>query len=710
MNFKTKLLSFMSEEAYKPLSFHELCRIFDAEKDMKKELLNSLNELEDEGKIIYTRTERYGIPERMNLVVGIIEGNQKGYAFLRPDIKEIPDIFVSPTDMNGAMHGDRVIARLMKPSIGLKSSEGKVIRILERVNKFVIGTFQRSKSFGFVVPDEKKIAHDIFIAKSDFNNAKDDQKVVVKITEWPEKRKNPEGEIIEIVGDTDDTSTHIKSILKKHRVRQEFPANVIDEAEKIEIEICEEEISKRVDLRQLKIITIDGADAKDLDDAVYVEKISDDKYKLGVHIADVTNYVKENSKLDKEAVKRGTSIYLADRVIPMLPKKLSNGVCSLSPNEDKLTLSVEMIIDSKGKVIQYDIFESIIKSYARMTYTDVSNILENNDEQLIEKYKEIVPMFRLMEELSLILRKRRERRGCIDFEFDEAKLELDENGKVKEIKKYERRISNKIIEEFMLICNETIAENMYWSNIPFVYRIHEDPETEKISEFNKFIYNFGYIIKGNQELHPKELQNLLKKVKGKKEETVINTMMLRSLKKAIYSSECVGHFGLAADYYCHFTSPIRRYPDLQIHRIIKAYINNKLNEKRINKLEEHVAYIADKSSAMERIADEVERDTNDVKIAEFMSDKIGEEYEGIISSVTSFGVFVELDNTVEGLVHISNIIDDYYQFDSANHCLIGDRTRRTIKIGDIVKVKVAKVNIAKAEIDFVFIEEEINKN
>lgn len=710
MNFKTKLLSFMSEEAYKPLSFHELCSIFDTEKDMKKELLNSLNELEDEGKIICTRTERYGIPERMNLVVGIIEGNQKGYAFLRPNKKEIPDIFVSPTDMNGAMHGDRVIARLMKPSIGLKSSEGKVIRILERVNKFIIGTFQRSKSFGFVVPDEKRIAHDIFIAKSDFNNAKDDQKVVVKITEWPEKRKNPEGEIIEIVGDTDDTSTHIKSILKKHRVRQEFPANVIDEAEKIEIEIYEEEISKRVDLRQLKIITIDGADAKDLDDAVYVEKISDDKYKLGVHIADVTNYVKENSKLDKEAVKRGTSIYLADRVIPMLPKKLSNGVCSLSPNEDKLTLSVEMIIDSKGKVIQYDIFESIIKSYARMTYTDVSNILENNDEQLIEKYKEIVPMFRLMEELSLVLRDRRERRGCIDFEFDEAKLELDENGKVKEIKKYERRISNKIIEEFMLICNETIAENMYWSNIPFVYRIHEDPEIEKISEFNKFIYNFGYIIKGNQELHPKELQNLLKKVKGKKEETVINTMMLRSLKKAIYSSECVGHFGLAADYYCHFTSPIRRYPDLQIHRIIKAYINNKLNEKRINQLEERVAYIADKSSAMERIADEVERDTNDVKIAEFMSDKIGEEYEGIISSVTSFGVFVELDNTVEGLVHISNIIDDYYQFDSANHCLIGDRTRRTLKIGDIVKVKVAKVNIAKAEIDFVFIDEEVNKN
>lgn len=704
MNFKEKLLRFMSEESYKPLTFHELCHFFDAAKDMRKELKKILIELEDEGKIIFTRNERYGIPEKMNLILGKIEGNQKGYAFLIPEKKEISDIFISPIDLNGAMHGDKVIVRRMKASVGVNSDEGKVIRIIERANKYVIGTFQRSRNFGFVIPDDKRIFHDIFIAKSDFNGASDKLKVMVKITEWPDKRKSPEGEIVEIVGSIENTDTHIKAILKKHKVRQEFPQNVIEEAKSVDKKIDDKEIDRRVDLRYKQIITIDGADAKDLDDAVHVEKIDEDKYLLGVHIADVTHYVKENSKLDKEALKRGTSIYLADTVIPMLPKELSNGVCSLNSNEDKLTLSVEMTIDSKGKVIDFNVFESIIKSSFRMTYKDVSDILENEDANLFEEYKTLVPMLKQMEELSIILRDKRERRGCIDFEFGETKLILDDNGKVSEIKKYERRISNRIIEEFMLICNETIAENMYWSHTPFVYRIHEDPEPEKISEFNKFIYNFGYILKGNQEIHPKELQNLLKKVKGKKEETVINTVMLRSLKKAIYSSECIGHFGLAAKYYCHFTSPIRRYPDLQIHRIIKEFINNRLKSKQIEKLYGIVDQVADKSSIMERIADEVERDTKDILIAEFMADKIGEEYEGVISSVTSFGVFVELDNTVEGLVHISNIVDDYYRFDSTNYSLVGERTGKIIKIGDVVKVKVHNVNIAKAEIDFLFID------
>lgn len=703
MNLKTKLLAFMSDEAYKPNNFKELSKIFELDKNMKKELLDALNQLENEGKIVRTRNNMYGIPDRMNLIVGTLQGNQKGYAFLMPDKKEISDIFISPADMNGAMHGDRVIVRLMKSSVGVKSSEGKVIRIIERVNKFIIGTFQKSRSFGFVVPDDKKISHDIFVPKGDFGGAKSDQKVVVKITEWPGTRKNPEGEVIEIVGNIENTETHIISVLKKHKVRTEFPNSVIEMATNIDVEIREEEINRRKDLRDLNIITIDGADAKDLDDAVYVEKIDDGTYKLSVHIADVTHYVRENSKLDKEALRRATSIYLADKVIPMLPKELSNGVCSLNPNEDKLTLSIEMIINDKGKIISFDVYESIINSSARMTYTDVSDILEKNDEELTNKYNDLVPMFKLMEELCIILREKREKRGCIDFEFGEAKLILDEKGKVKEIVKQDRRISNRIIEEFMLLSNETIAENMYWANIPFVYRIHEDPEPEKIATFNKFVYNFGYILKGNQELHPKELQQLLKKVKDKKEEAVINTMMLRSLRKAIYSSECVGHFGLAAEYYCHFTSPIRRYPDLQIHRIIKSYINNKLNTKNIEQLHARVDNVSEKSSIMERIADEVERDTNDIRIAEFMSDKIGEEYEGIISSVTSFGVFVELDNTVEGLVHVSNINDDYYQFDAVNYCLMGERTNKTLKIGDIVKVKVDKVNIAKAEIDFVFV-------
>lgn len=706
MNIKDKILEFMKEEAYKPLTFKELLQVLNPEGNLKKELSKTLNELESEGKIIFTRAERYGIPEKMNLITGTLEGHQKGYAFLRPDDKDIKDIFIPPGDMNGAMHGDRVIVRSMKQSEDIKSPEGKVIRIIERANTFIIGTYQSSKNFGFVVPDDKRIAYDIFIPREDANNAKSDTKVSVKITEWPVKRKNPEGKIVEVIGNIEDTKTHIEAVLREKKVRQFFAEDVIREAISVSSEeIREEEIKRRRDLRNLKIITIDGADAKDLDDAVYVEKIDDEKYKLGVHIADVTYYVKEDRKVDKEALKRATSIYLSDRVIPMLPKELSNGVCSLNPNEDKLALSVDMIINNEGKVVDFEIYESIIKSSYRMTYTDVSNMLENNDEELISKYKEIYPMLKLMEELSLILRKKREERGSIDFDFAETKIITDEKGKAIDVTKYERRVSNKIIEEFMLACNETVAENYYWLNMPFVYRIHEDPEEEKMYEFSKFVHNLGYTLKGNQDVHPRELQKLLEKIKGTKEETLINTMMLRSLRKAVYSSESSGHFGLAATYYCHFTSPIRRYPDLQIHRIIKGQLNGKISENEMNRLFERTALVAEQSSKMERIADEIERDTNKIKIAEFMSDKIGEEYEGVISGVTSFGVFVELDNTVEGLIHISNITDDYYIYDNEKKELTGQKNRKVFKIGDVVKVKLKTVSIPKAEIDFVLLEE-----
>ncbi len=704
MNLKEKILAFMEDEKYKPLKFKELCEVLEIESDMRKEFLKILNELEDEGKIIFTSSERYGTPERMGLITGVIEGNPKGYGFLIPDNKDMKDIFISPTDLSGAMNGDRVIVKSDGNFIDNKSPEGKVIRILERANKTIIGTFQQSKSFGFVVADDKKLGCDIFISKNDFNGARNNQKVIVKITQWPVGRRNAEGEIIEVIGNDEDTKTHIDAVLIRHKVRQYFTAEVIAQAKGIEVEIPQKEIDRRKDLRHLNIITIDGEDAKDLDDAVYVEKLENNQYKLGVHIADVTHYVKENSKIDKEALKRATSIYLADRVIPMLPKELSNGVCSLNPDEDKLTLSCEMIIDLKGKVVDYLIYESIISSKYRMTYTDVSNILENDDEELKEKYKEILPMLKNMEELSIILRQKRDQRGCIDFDFDETKLKVDESGKVIDVTKYERRTSNKIIEEFMLAANETIAENYYWLNIPFVYRIHEEPDEEKIADFSKFIYNFGYTLKGSQEIHPRELQQLLLKVQGKKEETVINTMMLRSLRKAIYSHECSPHFGLAANYYCHFTSPIRRYPDLQIHRIIKAQINNKISLTDNANLYERCAVVSEQSSKQERIADEVERDTDKIRIAEFMSDKIGEEYEGIISGVTSFGIFVELDNTVEGLVHISNIEDDYYIYDNDNKVLTGKVTGNTFKIGDVVKVRLEKVSIANAEIDFSILE------
>ena len=703
MNFKEKILAFMKEEAYKPLTFQELLKEFEIEGKMKKELLIALNELEDEGKIIFTRTERYGVPEKMNLIIGILEGHQKGYAFLRPDDKNLKDFFISPVDMNGAMHGDRVIVRPMKVSEEVKSPEGKVIRIIERANQFVIGTFQKSRHFGFVVPDDKRIAFDIFVPREEFNNAEANNKVSVKITEWPDQRKNPEGKIVEVIGDIEDTKTHIEAVLLSKKVRQVFPEDVIKEAIRVsEDGIHEQELKRRKDLRDLPIITIDGSDAKDLDDAVYAEKINEDEYKLGVYIADVTHYVKEDRKIDKEALKRATSIYISDRVIPMLPKELSNGVCSLNPGEDKLTLSVEMIINNEGKVIDYTIFESILNNRYRMTYDDVTEILENNDEELKAKYKEIVPMLETMEELSLILRKKRDERGAIDFEFPETKIITDETGKAIDVTKYERKTSNKIIEEFMLVCNETVAEHYYWLNMPFVYRIHEDPDEEKMYEFSKFIHNLGYTLKGN-EIHPRELQQLLIKIKNTKEESLINNMMLRSLRKAIYSPDASGHFGLAAKYYCHFTSPIRRYPDLQIHRIIKGQLKGMYSESDLNKLVERTAMVAEQSSKMERIADEVERDTDKIKIAEFMSDKINEEYEGVISGVTSFGIFVQLENTVEGLVHISNMVDDYYIYDNERKELFGQGSNKVFKIGDSVKIRVAKVSIPKAEIDFILI-------
>jgi ribonuclease R len=605
--------------------------------------------------------------------------------------------------MNGAMHGDRVIVRPMKVSEDVKSPQGKVIRIIERANPYVIGTFQKSRHFGFVVPDDKRIAFDIFVPKEEFNGAKENTKVTVKITEWPDQRKNPEGTIVEVIGDIEDTKTHIDAVLLAKKVRQVFPEDVIREAKRVSQDgIREAEIKGRKDLRNINIITIDGSDAKDLDDAVYAEKLNDNEYLLGVHIADVTHYVKEDGKLDKEAFRRGTSIYLTDRVIPMLPKELSNGVCSLNPGEDKLTLSVEMVINKDGRVVDYKIFESIVNNRYRMTYDQVTEILENTNEELTDKYKDIVPMLKTMEELSMILRKKRELRGAIDFEFPERKVISDETGKAIDVRKYERKISNKIIEEFMLVCNETVAEHYYWLNMPFVYRVHEDPDEEKMYEFSKFIHNFGYSLKGNV-VHPKELQQLLNKIKDKREESIINNMMLRSLKKAIYSPDASTHFGLAAEYYCHFTSPIRRYPDLQIHRIIKGHIKGKYSEDGLQKLYERTALAAEQSSKMERLADEVERDTEKIRIAEFMSDKIGQEYEGVVSGVTNFGVFVELENTVEGLVHISNMVDDYYIYDDEKKELFGQGSHKTYKIGDRVKVRVDNVSIPKAEIDFALI-------
>lgn len=706
MGTKEKIVEFMKEMAYKPMLREELANVFEIEPNDQPMFYKILDEMEQSGYIIKTQHNRYGIPEKMNLVVGRLQGHQKGYGFVIPDNRDINDVFIPAEDLNGALHGDRVIARVVSKSKEGRRQEGEIIRLLERVNKTIVGTFENSRNFGFVVPNDTRINMDVFIPKSEINGAKTNQIVVVEMTKWPEKRRNPEGKVIEILGHRDDIGTDILAIIRKFGLPEDFPEEVIDEAEDIPEEIPAEEINRRLDLRDEMIFTIDGADAKDLDDAISIEKLDNGNYKLGVHIADVTHYVKENSPLDKEALKRGTSVYLVDRVIPMLPKKLSNGVCSLHPNVPRLTLSLFMEINDKGVILNHKIVETIIESKERFTYTDVSDLLEKDVPELKERYSHVIDKLKIAEELCNILMKKREARGSIDFDFPEAKIILDKDGKPVEVKKYERRISNRIIEEFMLVSNETIAEHMYWTETPFVYRVHEDPDSEKISEFNKFIHNFGYHLKGTQETHPKELQALLKKIEGKKEETVINTIMLRSLKKARYTHECLGHFGLAAEYYSHFTSPIRRYPDLQIHRIIKDFINDRMSEKKIEKLKKKLPSVTDHASLRERVADEAERETDDLKKVEFMSNKIGEEFEGIISGVIPFGIFVELDNTIEGLVHVSTLVDDYYIHDAQNYSFVGERTKKTYRIGDIVKIKVVKADIAKRALDFVLVEEQ----
>ncbi|SDK71814.1 ribonuclease R [Natronincola ferrireducens] len=705
MTIKERIVEFMRTAAYNPMLEEELMEALEVDQKEKTVFFKLLDDMVAEGLIIKTRKKRYGVPERMGLIVGYLQGHAKGFGFIISDTIDVEDVFIPSNLMNGGMHRDRVIARINQVNTSTKRAEGEIIRILERANKEIVGTYEDSRNFGFVVPDDNKINVDVFIPKADRNGANHGDKVVCEIVEWPDQRRNPEGKITEVLGHRNDTGTDILAIMRKFKLTPEFPYEVEKEIEGISETVEEEDVAKRRDLRDVIMITIDGADAKDLDDAVSLEELPNGNYKLGVHIADVAHYVREGTELDNEALKRATSVYLVDRVIPMLPKKLSNGICSLNPQVDRLAMSVFMEIDKRGKVVSHEIMESVININERMIYEDVSDILEHQDQDLIHKYKPLIQHFKNMEELSKILRNRRETRGAIDFDFDEAKVVLDNKGRPIDVKKYERRIANRIIEEFMLVCNETVAENFYWMNAPFVYRVHEEPNVEKLEEFNKFIHNFGYHLKGmTNEVHPKMLQELLKKIQGQKEETVISTLMLRSLKKARYTSDNLGHFGLAAKYYCHFTSPIRRYPDLAIHRIIKEYLQGKLDDARQQKLKGAVGYIAEQSSLREGVADEAERETEDLKKAEYMAQRIGEVFEGIISSVTSFGMFVELDNTIEGMIRLSSLVDDYYIYDSEKHILIGERRKRIFRIGEIVNIQVAKVDIKQREIDFNLVE------
>jgi ribonuclease R len=697
-----KLLHYMKDEAYKPLTVQELEEAFGIEDSAAfKEFVKALVYMEEKGLVVRTRSNRYGLPEKMNLIRGKLTGHAKGFAFVVPDDPNLDDIFIPPNETNDAMHGDHVLVRVSSESSGARR-EGTVVRILERGIKEVVGTYTESKYFGFVIPDDKKLASDIFIPKNANMGAVEGHKVVVKITTYPEGRKSAEGEVIKILGHKNDPGVDILSIIHKHGLPQAFPDDVMKQANETPDTISEEEIANRRDLRNEMIVTIDGADAKDLDDAVTVKKLENGNYKLGVHIADVSYYVKEGSPIDREAFERGTSVYLVDRVIPMIPHRLSNGICSLNPKVDRLTLSCEMEINPQGEVIHHEIFQSVIKTTERMTYTDVNKILVDKDEELRKKYEPLVPMFELMEELASILRDKRMKRGAIDFDFKEAKIIVNEEGKPTDVVIRERSVAERLIEEFMLIANETVAEHFHWLDVPFIYRIHEDPKEDKLHRFFEFITNFGLVVKGTaNSVHPRALQEILEAVEGKPEEMVVSTVMLRSMQQAKYDPESVGHFGLSTDFYTHFTSPIRRYPDLIVHRLIRTYlIEGKMDEATRAKWEQQLPEIAQHSSQMERRAVDAERETDELKKAEFMEDKIGQEFEGIISSVTNFGMFVELPNTIEGLVHVSYMTDDFYRYDERHYAMIGERTGNVFRIGDEITVRVINVNKEERSIDF----------
>jgi len=702
---KDKILEFMKKEAYKPLTVEDLAEEMELKGEELGELWQVLDQLEKNADIIKTRYDKYGVPERMNLLVGILSSSAKGFGFVIPDkVKwpNEPDVFIPPAALMSAMHHDRVVVRIHSQSGQGKSRDGEVIRVVERANNRIVGTFEASRNFGFVTPDDLRLGQDIFIPKDEKNIVKNGSKVVVEITKWPEQKRSAEGKVVEVLGNKGDTGIEILSIIKRHNLPIEFPAEVQAAAEKTPAVISEEEIAGRRDMRHLPIVTIDGEDAKDLDDGVYVEALSNGNYLLGVYIADVSHYVQENAVLDKEARERGTSVYLVDRVLPMLPRRLSNGICSLNAGEDRLAMSANMEINEQGQVVDYELFPSVIRVKKRLTYTVVRKILVDHDETLIAEHQDLLPQLDNMEKLCGILRGRRMRRGAIDFDFPELKVKLDETGKPIEIVKRTRSLAESIIEEFMLVANETVAEHMYKLKVPFVFRVHEQPDAEKINKLNNLLHNFNQNIPKMDEIKPGILQKVLNNIAGRPEERIISTVMLRSLKQARYESQNIGHFGLAATYYTHFTSPIRRYPDLIVHRVIRETFNaGGMSAQRRGKLTAMLPEIAMHSSERERAAAEAERETVSLKTAEYMAQFIGEKFDGIINGVTAFGIFVELDNGVEGLVRVSSMEEDYYQYVEEQYALIGERTKKIFRLGDAVRVILMRVNPEERNIDFV---------
>ena len=699
------ILNFMKDENYTSMKAKEMAMILGVPKKEYNQFLDIIRYLEENYKIVKNRKNRYRLIGE-NFVEGIYRKNQRGFGFVKIDDRE-DEIYIAKEDSLNALNGDRVLIEITEEQNKVKRAEGKIKKIIKHEKETVVGTFQESRNFGFVVPDDKAFGTDIFISKGKFLNAKNNQKVVVKITKYPQKGKNAEGEIIEVLGSIDEAGVDMLSIIKEYDLPAEFPENVIEEAKNYGDKIDEKDIQNRIDCRQDVIFTIDGEDAKDLDDAVRVIKLKNGNYRLDVHIADVSYYVREGSLLDKEAQIRGTSVYMLSRVIPMLPKELSNGICSLNAGQDRFTLSCSMEINNKGEVVSAEVYKGIINVTERMNYHDVQKILDKSDEKVLKKYEKYIGNFELMAELAEILKKKRLEQGYLNLDIPESKIDLDENGKVISIGKYETSFSNEIIEQFMLSANETIAEKFYWLEAPFIYRVHEDPDIEKVKELNKFLYNFGLKIRiVNEKIYPKEVSKILEEIKGKEEEKVVSTLILRTLKIARYEAENKGHFGIASKYYCHFTSPIRRYPDLFIHRIISKYLeeNYVVSDKFIEDFKQKAIDRARMSSEREKVATKAERDSEDMKKAEFMQDKIGQEYEGIVSSVTQFGIFVELENTVEGLIRFENLGNEYFIYDENRKRLIGENSNKVYKIGDKVKIRVISANKLLRQIDFEIVE------
>lgn len=700
-NRKQVLEGLMSDKQYVPMKLKELAMILQVPKETRGELLEVLDELIRDGKIEVSKRGKYRIAE-MPLLTGRLVGNARGFGFVEVEGRE-EDIFISESNMASAIHGDTVQISLLPEKTG-KRREGVVVKVLGHEVTELVGTYQKSRNFGFVVPDNRKITRDIFIPTEYSGGAVNGHKVVVEITDYGSADKKPEGRIREIIGHINDPGTDILSVVYGYEIPMEFPERVMNQAERTPLEVSEADRAGRLDLRDWQIVTIDGEDAKDLDDAISLTK-EGEIYHLGVHIADVTNYVQENSALDREALKRGTSVYLVDRVIPMLPHRLSNGICSLNQGVDRLALSCLMDVDQKGNVVDHKIAETVIRVDRRMSYTSVQKILEGDGEETKE-YEEQAPMFFLMEELAKILRNKRKKRGSIDFDFPESKILLDGEGHPVEIAPYDRNTATKIIEDFMLLANETVAEDFFWREMPFIYRTHDTPDPEKIQQLALFINNFGYAIKNTRdEIHPKELQKLLTKIEDSPEEALISRLTLRSMKRAQYTVDCTGHFGLAAKYYCHFTSPIRRYPDLEIHRIIKETLRGKMTESRISHYNGILEEVAAHASQTERRADEAERDVEKMKKAEYMESHVGECYEGVISGITNWGFYVELPNTVEGMVHVTNLYDDRYYYREETFDLAGADTGKVYKLGQKVRIRVLGADKKSNEIDFEIAEE-----